>query len=200
MHRAGKLTRKFEAWNRQLQVRIGKVHDGIEQRHRHRLNAHLFQRPIEAIRHGLIDQPVMLLIDRRILVALRLRGGRRQADKMRRAVVAAPVGSAWNFAPMPSMRSRRTLPDRKPTSWPSAIRMCPIASSGLRWPVAGVEARRIFMGPVPLVVERCRAVRDVVRSTDWTRDKLKTCSYASISRRRKMVTAAMRDGLNKGPL
>ncbi len=91
MHRAGKLTRKFEAWNRQLQVRIGKVHDGIEQRHRHRLNAHLFQRPIEAIRHGLIDQPVMLLIDRRILVALRLRGGRRQADKMRRAVVAAPV-------------------------------------------------------------------------------------------------------------
>jgi hypothetical protein len=29
-----------------------------------------------------------------------------------------------------------------------------IASSGLRWPVAGVEAMRIFMGPVPLVVEK----------------------------------------------
>ncbi len=83
--------RKFEAWNRQLHVRIGKVHDGIEQRHRQRLDAHLFQRPVEAIGYGLIDQPVVLLIDRRVLVALHLRAGRRQADKMRRAVVAAPV-------------------------------------------------------------------------------------------------------------
>src|ERR1700675_3143082 len=56
-----------------------------------------------------------------------------------------PLGRAWNFAPMASMRPRRTLPDRKAISWPSAIKMRAIASSGLRWPVAGVEAMRIFM-------------------------------------------------------
>src|SRR5258708_33635362 len=67
---------------------------------------------------------------------------------------SAPSGKAWNFAPIASMRSRRTLPDRKAISWPSAIKMPAIASSGLRWPVAGVEAMRIFMGPVPLVVEK----------------------------------------------
>src|SRR5260370_36306382 len=45
---------------------------------------------------------------------------------------SAPAGKAWNFAPIPSMRLRRALPDIKATSWPSAIKMRPIASSGLR--------------------------------------------------------------------
>jgi hypothetical protein len=58
---------------------------------------------------------------------------------------SAPAGKGRNSAPMPSMRSRKALPDKPTTSWPSAIKMRPIASSGLRWPVAGVEAMRIFM-------------------------------------------------------
>src|SRR5258708_34909541 len=67
---------------------------------------------------------------------------------------SAPSGKAWNFAPIASMRSRRTLPDRKAISWPSAIKMPAIASSGLRWPVAGGEAMRSFLVPVPLVVQK----------------------------------------------
>jgi hypothetical protein len=45
---------------------------------------------------------------------------------------------------MLSMRSRNAFPDKPTISWPSAIKMRPIASSGLRWPVAGVEAMRIL--------------------------------------------------------
>jgi hypothetical protein len=41
--------------------------------------------------------------------------------------------------------SRNALPVRKVISWPSARRTRVIASSGLIWPVAGVEAIRIFM-------------------------------------------------------
>src|ERR1700722_20145207 len=43
------------------------------------------------------------------------------------------------------MRARKSLPCRKLISWPSASRIRVIASSGLRWPVAGIEAIRLFM-------------------------------------------------------
>src|SRR6185369_13585020 len=57
---------------------------------------------------------------------------------------------------MRSMGLRKALPDRKAISWPSSIRKRPIASSGLRWPVAGVEAMRIFIWPVTFVGETGR--------------------------------------------
>src|SRR4030095_3881654 len=57
---------------------------------------------------------------------------------------------------MRSIGLRRALPDRKATSWPSSIRKRPIASNGLRWPVAGVEAMRIFIWPVTFVGETGR--------------------------------------------
>jgi hypothetical protein len=57
--------------------------------------------------------------------------------------------SETNFAPPFSIRSRNTLPVRKVISWPSASRTRVIASSGLIWPVAGVEAIRIHdIGPL----------------------------------------------------
>src|SRR6478609_1314121 len=54
------------------------------------------------------------------------------------------------------MRSRNALPVRKVISWPSASRIRVIASSGLIWPVAGVEAKRIFIGIGPLIADEAR--------------------------------------------
>ena len=64
---------------------------------------------------------------------------------------SAAGGSGKNPAPQLSIRARKAVPVRKVISWPSASSMRVIASSGLRWPVAGVEANRIFMGSVPLI-------------------------------------------------
>src|SRR6202022_3559947 len=65
-------------------------------------------------------------------------------ERRSRRSKSAAAGSGRNSAPMPSMGSRSALPDKPTTSWPSSIKMRPIVSSGLRWPVAGVEAMRIF--------------------------------------------------------
>ncbi len=55
------------------------------------------------------------------------------------------------------------------------------------------------MGPVPLVVKSA-APSGTLSGRPTRPGKLKICSYASISRERKVVTAAMRDGFNEAQL
>ena len=75
------------------------------------------------------------------------------ARKSRPSKSARPRSEA-NFTPLFSMRSRKALPVRKVILWPSARSICTIASSGLIWPVAGVEAKSIFIVIGPLITDQ----------------------------------------------
>src|SRR5262249_15816787 len=61
-----------------------------------------------------------------------------------KSILAAP-GRAWKMAPLFSIRARWAEAERKTASWPPSTKNVAIAIRGLRWPVAGVEAIRIFM-------------------------------------------------------
>src|ERR1700694_4150826 len=73
MYRGRNGARKLEAWNRQLQISIGKLDDGIEKGRRQRSDAQSCQRSIQAIGPGLLDYSVVFTIHRRVMVALLFR-------------------------------------------------------------------------------------------------------------------------------
>jgi hypothetical protein len=77
MYRGRNGARKLEAWNRQLQISIGKLDDGIEYGRRQRTDAQGCQRSIQAISHGLINYSVVFTVHRRVVVALLFRRCRR---------------------------------------------------------------------------------------------------------------------------
>jgi hypothetical protein len=93
--------------------------------------------------------------------------------------------------------SRNALPDKPTTSRPSAITMRPIASSGLRWPVVGVETMRIltrsshsdFQKSAPAPASSGKQF-----GSGQAEKKLGDGGYTLTSDRREMVTVAMRNG------